>query len=152
VATRVADDIPCLIITSFFNIDMKTTLYASLMMTWLLATSCGDLSSEAKQIVGNYIIPEISQTEPVMELKRDATCVVRAIKPGVLSYSVEGTWNVENDSLVMALDRSTLKAEGDTLLIGDIPARSARRIVEFSDFSLQLENGGVVYYYKRIKN
>lgn len=63
---------------------MKTTLYASLMMTWLLATSCGDLSSEAKQIVGNYIIPEISQTEPVMELKRDATCVVRAIKPGVL--------------------------------------------------------------------
>lgn len=131
---------------------MKTTLYASLMMTWLLATSCGDLSSEAKQIVGNYIIPEISQTEPVMELKRDATCVVRAIKPGVLSYSVEGTWNVENDSLVMALDRSTLKAEGDTLLIGEIPARSARRIVEFSDFSLQLENGGVVYYYERIKN
>lgn len=98
------------------------------------------------------MIPEISQTEPVMELNRDATCVVRAIKPGVLSYSVEGTWNVENDSLIMVLDSSTLKAEGDTLMIGEIPSRSARRIMEFSDFSLQLENEGVVYYYKRIKN
>lgn len=132
---------------------MKTTLYTlSLIMAWLVVASCGNLSREAKKIIGEYMIPEISQTEPVMELNRDATCVVRAIKPGVLSYSVEGTWNVENDSLIMVLDSSTLKAEGDTLMIGEIPSRSARRIMEFSDFSLQLENEGVVYYYKRIKN
>lgn len=123
------------------------------MLTGLVLTvSCGDLSSEAKKIAGDYIIPEVSQTEPVMELNRDATCVVRAIKPGVLSYSVEGTWNVTGDSLVMTLDRSTLKAEGDTMLIGDIPHYSARRIVEASEFSLQLENDGVVYYYKKIKD
>lgn len=116
----------------------------------LSVTSCSKLSSEAKEIVGNYIIPEVSQTEPVMELNRDATCTVRAIKPGVLTYSVEGTWNVERDSLVMDLDPSSLKVEGEASMVGEIPVHSARKVVEHNEFNLQLEKDGVVYYYKRI--
>lgn len=130
---------------------MKKTLgFVSLMGAMLLMQSCGKLSGEAKEIVGNYIIPEISGSQPVMELNRDATCVVRAIRPGVITYSVRGTWNVENDSLVMILDRTTLEVEGDETLVGDIPERSARKVVEHSDLSLELENDGILYYYKRI--
>lgn len=130
---------------------MKKTLgFVSLMCAMLLMQSCGKLSGEAKEIVGNYIIPEISGSQPVMELNRDATCVVRAIRPGVITYSVRGTWNVENDSLVMILDRTTLEVEGDETLVGDIPERSARKVVEHSDLSLELENDGILYYYKRI--
>lgn len=130
---------------------MKKTLgFVSLMGAMLLMQSCGKLSGEAKEIVGNYIIPEISGSQPVMELNRDATCVVRAIRPGVITYSVRGTWNVENDSLVMILDRTTLEVEGDETLVGDIPERSARKVVEHSDLSLELENEGILYYYKRI--
>lgn len=130
---------------------MKKTLgFVSLMWAMLLMQSCGKLSGEAKEIVGNYVIPEISSSQPVMELNRDATCVVRAIRPGVITYSVKGTWNVENDSLVMILDRATLEVDGDETLVGDIPARSARKVVEHSDLSLELESEGILYYYKRI--
>ncbi|WP_297059020.1 hypothetical protein [uncultured Duncaniella sp.] len=131
---------------------MKCTVKILLLLSvGLSVLSCGRLSKEAKQIAGDYIIPEVSQTEPVMELKRDATCVLRAIKPGVLTYAVEGDWNVENDSLIISLDTSTVSYVGDSALIGEIPVRSARRIVEHNDFNLQLESDGVIYYYKRIK-
>ena len=125
---------------------MKCTVKILLLLSvGLSVLSCGRLSKEAKQIAGDYIIPEVSQTEPVMELKRDATCVLRAIKPGVLTYAVE------NDSLIISLDTSTVSYVGDSALIGEIPVRSARRIVEHNDFNLQLESDGVIYYYKRIK-
>ena len=131
---------------------MKCTVKILLLLSvGLSVLSCGRLSKEAKQIAGDYIIPEVSQTEPVMELKRDATCVLRAIKPGVLTYAVEGDWNVENDSLIISLDASTVSYVGDSALIGEIPVRSARKIVEHNDFNLQLESNGVIYYYKRIK-
>lgn len=118
----------------------------------MLLQSCSDLSGEAKKIAGNYVIPEVSQDTPVMELNRDASCVVRAIKPGVLTYSVGGTWNVENDSLIMLLDASTVKVEeGDESLVGNIPSRSARKVAGYTDLSLELESGGVIYYYKRMK-
>ena len=115
----------------------------------LLTSSCNSLSKEAKQIVGNYYNTEISQSEPVMELNKDATCLIRAIKPGVLTYSVEGEWNVERDSLVIELDPSTVKFEGDGSLIGEIPTRSARKIVDHSDFNLQLEQDGISYLFQR---
>lgn len=111
--------------------------------------SCSGLSPEAKEIVGSYYNPELSQTEPVMELHSDASCIVRAIKPGVLTYSVDGSWNVESDSIVFILDPSSVRAEGDETFIGDIPMRYSRRIVEYSDFNLQLEQDGVVYLYQR---
>lgn len=110
---------------------------------------CNRLSKEAKEIVGTYYNAEISQTEPVMQLHKDASCVITAIKPGVLTYSVDGKWNVENDSLILELDPSTLTYEGDSTLIGDIPSRVAQHVVGHNDFSLQLENGGVTYLYQR---
>ena len=61
-----------------------------------------------------------------------------------------GQWNVENDSLIMVLDRSTLEVDGDASLVGDIPVRYARKIVEYSDLSLELESDGIQYYYKRV--
>lgn len=124
-------------------------LLVSIVVTVALP-SCNRLSKQARQIAGNYIIPELSQTEPVMELNRNATCVIRAIKPGVLTYSVNGRWNVERDSLVMNLDPSSITFEGDSSLIGTIPVRSARKVVEYNEFYLQLENDGIIYYYKKI--
>lgn len=45
--------------------------------------SCSGLSPEAKEIVGNYYNPELSQTEPVMELHSDASCIVLGLSsPG----------------------------------------------------------------------
>ncbi len=115
----------------------------------LCLCSCGKLSKEAKEIVGIYYNPEISQNEPVMELHKNATCVIRAIKPGVLTYSVDGNWNVENDSLIIRLDPSSLKYEGDSTIIGNIPGRIARKITGYNDFSLQLEQNGVSYLFNR---
>lgn len=115
-----------------------------------MTASCGRLSREAKEIAGNYIIAEISQTEPVMELYRDATCKVRAIRPGVITYTVEGCWNVERDSLVMTLDPATLIVEGDTSMVGEIPVKSSRKVVDHNDINLMLEKDGVTYVYRRI--
>lgn len=114
-----------------------------------LLCACNHLSDEAKEIIGAYYNPELSQTEPVMELKGNGDCVIRAIKPGVLTYSVEGEWNVENDSLTFELDNSTLKFDGDSTLIGNIPEHYARKVVSFSDYDLQLEQNGVTYLYQR---
>lgn len=110
---------------------------------------CSKLSPEAKEIIGIYYNPEVSQEKPVMELKKNATCVIRAIKPGVLTYNVEGTWNVENDSLIMTINPTSLKFEGDSSLIGNIPTRIARRIAEHNDHSLQLEQNGISYIFQR---
>ena len=111
--------------------------------------SCSKLSDEAKKIVGTYYNTELSQTQPVMELRSDASCLIRAIRPGVLSYSVEGTWNVERDSLILQLEPASLTWEGDSMMIGDIPKRNARKIVSYTDFSIQLEQDGATYLYKR---
>lgn len=110
---------------------------------------CSKLSPEAKEIVGVYYNPEVSQNEPVMELNPNATCLIRAIKPGVLSFDVKGTWNVENDSLIMLLDSSTLHFTGDSTLIGNIPERIVRKVAEHNEFSLQLEQNDVSYIFHR---
>lgn len=128
----------------------KALVFISLVSLIPCMQSCGKLSREAKAIAGSYVIPEVSNTLPVMELDSDASCLVRAIRPGVITYTVRGQWNVENDSLIMVLDRSTLEVDGDASLVGDIPVRYARKIVEYSDLSLELESDGIQYYYKRV--
>lgn len=127
----------------------KSLLLSVSLLCTLVLCACSRLSGEAKKIVGTYYNTELSETEPVMELHRDAKCVIRAIKPGVLTYSVEGTWNVKNDSLIVTLDPSTLKSEGDKTLIGKIPERFAQKVAGYNEFSLQLENNGITYFYKR---
>ena len=114
-----------------------------------LMCGCSNLSKEAKEIVGTYYNTELSQTEPVMELHKNASCIIRAIKPGVLTYSVEGKWNVENDSLIIDLGPASLTFEGDSTLIAHIPTRVAQKVVGHNDFSLQLETGGITYLYQR---
>lgn len=126
---------------------MKHLIYFSILLMCL--TACSKLSREARQIVGAYYNTELSQTDPVMELRPDGTCLVRAIRPGVLSYTVEGTWNVVHDSLTMKLNAATLKCDGDSMLVGNIPPSYSRKIVDHTDFNLTLEQGGATYLYQR---
>ncbi len=128
---------------------MRRISYLTSLLLLAALCSCSKLSKEAKEIVGIYFNPEISQNDPVMELHKNATCVIRAIKPGVLTYSVEGHWNVENDSLIITPDPKTLKFEGDSTIIGNIPARVARKVTGHNEFSLQLEQNGVTYVFQR---
>lgn len=100
-------------------------------------------------MTGNYYIPEISEDDPMLELRKDATCTMRAIKPALLTYSVEGTWNVVNDSLVAELDPSTLKWEGDSSLIGEITNHYSRHIVSYNEVTLTVDRNGVQYVYHR---
>ncbi|WP_168185166.1 MULTISPECIES: hypothetical protein [Duncaniella] len=113
--------------------------------------ACSHLSKEAEEIIGTYYNTELSQTDPVMELHKDAKCIIRAIKPGILTYSVDGKWNVENDSLIVTLDPESMTFEGDSTLIGRIPTRIAQKVVSYNDFSLQLETDGITYLYQRRK-
>ncbi|MDE6116623.1 MAG: hypothetical protein K2G33_03845 [Duncaniella sp.] len=122
-----------------------------LMLMSASLCGCSKLSKEAKEITGIYYNPEISHNEPVMELHKNATCVIRAIKPGVLTYSVEGDWNVLNDSLIINIEPSTLKFEGDSTIIGNIPKRIVRKIASHNELSLQLEQDGVSYIFQRQK-
>lgn len=128
---------------------MKVIHSSLVLIVTVALCGCSKLSPEAKEIVGTYYNVEVSREQPVMELNKNATCVIRAIRPGVLTYEVDGTWNVENDSLIMTMDPSSLHFEGDSSLIGDIPARIARKVNEHNDLSLQLEHDGVTYLYQR---
>lgn len=119
------------------------------LLSLLILSACSHLSKEAKEIAGTYYNPEVSQTEPVMQLYKNAKCVVTAIRPEVLTYSLDGKWNVINDSLIIDLNPTTLRFEGDSALIGEIPARIKRKVADHNDFSLTLENDGISYLYQR---
>lgn len=128
---------------------MKIVHIFIMLIVAAAVSGCSKLSSEAKEIVGNYYNTEVSREQPVMELNKNATCVVRAIRPGVLTYEVDGTWNVERDSLIMTMDPSTLHYEGDSSLIGEIPTKVVRKITDYNEHTLQLEHNGVTYLYQR---
>lgn len=133
---------------------MKTSpesllIFLAVVVAAALSTSCHRLSKQAREIVGTYYIPEISNDIPLLELRDDATITVRAVKPEVLTYSLDGVWNVVNDSIVAKLDPSTLKWEGDSTLIGNLPADYRRRIEEHTSQSLTIERDGITYIYKR---
>lgn len=117
-------------------------------------TACGGgLSDEEKAIVGNYYIPEVSDALPLIELHPDGTSVMRAIRPQVLTYAVDGTWHIDGDSLIIVNDLSSIEVDGDETLIGDISARSAHAIASKTDLTLSLiHDGGVIYEYHRRKN
>ncbi|MDE6416650.1 MAG: hypothetical protein K2K68_06465 [Duncaniella sp.] len=112
------------------------------------AVACSPISDEAEKIVGKYYIPEVSDTTPLMELNPDGSCTVRAIRPDVLTYSVEGRWDVKRDSLLIKLDPATLQWEGDRELIGDIPDRLGKKVLSFVNNQLSLESDGINYVYQ----
>lgn len=113
------------------------------------AAGCSRLSKDAKKMVGEYYINEVSTEEPVMVLKSNGTVIQRAIKPGILAYSVKGCWNVKNDSLVIVNEPTPFDVEGDSTLIGQIPERMAKAVVAFTGTALTLRSDGADYLYFR---
>ena len=111
--------------------------------------SCSHLSDQAKEMVGNYYNTELSETEPVMELNSNGRCLIRAIKPGVLTYAVEGKWNVERDSLIIDTDGKISQLTGDSTLVGTIDRHKAMAVVNFNGITLTLRNGSADYIYTR---
>ena len=51
-----------------------------------ILTSCGGMSKQEKAMVGKYYIPAISDTRPLIELNADNRSVIRAIRPGEISF------------------------------------------------------------------
>ncbi len=128
---------------------MKYKILLPALVLAIAATSCSGLSKEAKEMVGEYYIDEVSIDSPVLVLKSNGTVVQRAIKPGVLSYSVKGKWNVEHDSLIIKNDTVPFDIEGDSTLIGEIPQRMSKAVVAFNGITLTLRSGGADYVYFR---
>ncbi len=116
-----------------------------------VASSCNHLSDQAKDMVGVYYQPAISENEPIMELNDDGTCIVHAIKPNVMSYTVNGQWNVENDSLMIETDGKVAEIAGDTtqVTVGEIPLRISYAITSFNGLTLTLNREGADYAYSR---
>lgn len=85
----------------------------------------------------------------MMELRGDGRCVIRAIRPGVLTYQVPGKWNVENDTLRMVLDPEGMTWEGDSSLIDEVPPEIKRAVVEFTGVNLTLKQNGILKVYHR---
>ncbi|MCM1111480.1 MAG: hypothetical protein NC336_09740 [Clostridium sp.] len=129
------------------NRTANTRLLPAALVALLALWGCSRLSPEARKIVGDYYIPEISVDEPLIELNPDATCRIRAIRPALLTYSLDGRWDVVGDSLVALLDPSTLVWEGDSTLIGDIETRYSRHIAGSTETTLTIERDGIEYVY-----
>ncbi len=131
-----------------FKFRLLVTLFAAAALC-AVTMGCHRLSEKARQMPGHYYINEISQDLPLLELNDDATCIVRAIKPGILTYAVAGRWDVVGDSLVIEVEPVLTELQGDSSLVGDIPARLARRVQEFTGTSLTLRHDGNDYVYLR---
>ena len=96
-------------------------------------------------MTGDYYNTQISSELPVFELNGDGTCIVRNIHPDVLTMEVAGTWNVENDSLVIVNDLASIKTKGDTSIMGDVVPRLTRKVVSHDKSVLILEKDGIEY-------
>lgn len=115
----------------------------------LLLCSCGGLSRQAKEIVGDYYNVQLSSELPVLELKEDGTSVVRNIAPDVLVMEVDGTWEVVDDSLVIVNNLNSIRLKGDTTIVGDIAPRITRRISSHDGHSITLSKDNIDYLYMR---
>lgn len=129
--------------------EKRNVAMAIVMLAAVALSGCSGLSSRAKEMTGDYYLPELTDDVPVMELKGNGTVVQRAIMPGVLSYSVKGRWNVKNDSLIITKLSEPYDVEGDSTLIGKIPERMSKAVVAFNGVTLTLRQGGADYVYFR---
>ncbi len=113
-------------------------------------TACGGLSDREKQMVGNYYIPAISDTKPMLELGKDRSAIVRAIRPGELTYNVGGKWKLNRDTLVIETNPASITIEeGDPAMVGTVAPRLAYPVVAFNENTLSLSKQGVTYDYHR---
>lgn len=116
----------------------------------LLLASCGGMTDREKAMAGKYYIFALSDTHPVIELNDKNRSVLRAIRPGELSFSVEGTWHVEGDSLIIVNDSTSITIEeGDPALVGSIAPRVAYPILRADETMMRIERSGVIYDYQR---
>ena len=116
----------------------------------LLLGSCGGMTDQEKAMIGKYYISAVSDTHPLLELNEGNAAVVRAIRPGELSFSVEGVWHVRNDSLVIDNDVSSIAIEeGDPALVGNVSEHVSWPIRHYDETTLRLERGGTIYDYHR---
>lgn len=116
----------------------------------LLLGSCGGMTDQEKAMIGKYYISAVSDTHPLLELNEGNAAVVRAIRPGELSFSVEGVWHVRNDSLVIDNDVSSIAIEeGDPALVGNVSEHVSWPIRHYDETTLRLERGGIIYDYHR---
>ncbi len=113
-------------------------------------SACGGLSEREEKMVGDYYLPAVSDTKPMFELGKDRSAVVRAIRPGELTYSVAGRWELSGDTLVIATDPSSITIEeGDPALVGTIAPRIAYPVEAFNETTLSLDRQGITYDYHR---
>jgi len=137
-------------IKTFGSRGCKLRCVAACVAVAAMLAACGGLSEQEKRMVGKYYIPTVSDTYPLLELKNDRTAVMRALRPGELSFFVEGVWEVENDSLIIANDTTSVTIElGDPSLVGTVAERVSYPILGFDDNTLRIEKQGVVYDYHR---
>lgn len=87
---------------------MKILPASAIAIAALSLSACGGLSDKEKQMVGNYYIPAVSDTRPLLELGNKRDAVIRAIRPGELSYCVTGKWELSGDTLVIQTDPSSI--------------------------------------------
>lgn len=121
-----------------------------LLPLMLLFAACGGMSDQEKRMVGKYYIPALSDTNPLIELNADGTSVLRAIRPGDITYSVSGVWKVESDSLIIESDPSSITIEdGDPGLVGHVSRRVTYPITNFNESTLTVERQGITYDYHR---
>lgn len=119
-------------------------------LSMLLLASCGGLTDQEKRMVGKYYIPALSDTNPLIELNADGTSVLRAIRPGDITYSVTGVWKIDNDSLIIESDSTSITIEdGDPGLVGHVSRRVAYPIKGYNESTLSIVRQGITYDYHR---
>lgn len=132
---------------------MKTLYVAVAGAALALLGSCGGMTDQEKAMIGKYYISAVSDTHPLLELGEDNKAVVRAIRPGELSFSVEGVWHVRNDSLVIDNDVSSIAIEeGDPSLVGTVAEHVGWPITHYDETTLRIERAGIIYDYHRRMN
>lgn len=125
-------------------------IFTLVSIALLMVSACGGLSKREKAMVGAYYIPAISDTQPLMVLGADGTSTLRAIRPGELTYSVRGKWEMEGDSLIIVNDPATITIEsGDATLVGHVSGRIVYPVVGSSEATLSISRDGITYDYHR---
>lgn len=134
---------------------MKISAFKVLLLVGGAAamTACSGLSEREEAMVGKYYIPQVSDTYPLIELNGDRSATLRAILPGELTYSVDGRWEVSDDSLIIVNQAESITIEsGDPALVGRVAPRVAWPIKRFDESTLSIEKQGITYDYRRRKD
>ena len=131
-------------------ISHKMSGAAGAIALLMVAAACNGLSDHEKDLVGNYYNTALSDMKPAIELRKDRTATIRAIRPGDLTYSVSARWEASEDSLIMIPDAtSIIVEEGDPGAVGNVAPRLAWPIVKCNEQTLTLVRENNTIDYKR---